>query len=245
MSLVKTNGIVIDEISTGEADKILTIFTKKYGVIKASVKGACRANNTNSACSQFLVYSDYILYKGKDMYKLNSGEIINPFYEIRNDIIKLTYASYSAELIKEIVRENISSFRILQLFLNTLFMLAKGEKSTELIIRSFELKLMTLAGYKPRVENCAKCGKHECNSFNFEESGLLCSECSLNKIGSIEISPSTIKAIRYIIHSDMKQVFSFEVADIILKELKLINGIYIKQKLEKDFKSLKVLDTLA
>lgn len=245
MSLVRTQGIVIGEVDTGESDKILTIFTKKYGKIQASVKGAKRPRSNLTACSQILVFSDFILYKGKDSYKVNTCDIIESFYKIRNDLIKLTYASYFIEIINYIVQENLPSYRVLQLFLNTLFILSETDKSPEMVARVFEMRLMSIIGYKPRIDNCAVCGANkQCNQFSLEKSGLICEDCQKEFYTGITISESTVKALRYILKSDIKKIFSFTASDDILKELKLISIIYIQDKLEKEFKSLKFLDKL-
>jgi len=245
MSIIKTQGVVVGETTIGEADKILTIFTKKHGMIKAAVKGACRPKSSMIACSQFLVFSDFILYKGKDLHSLNSCEVIEPFYNIRNDILRFTYASYAAELVKEVVHENIQSYKILQLFLNTLHAISNSDKSIEMIIRTYELRLMSLCGYKPRVDICACCGKSmDFKYFGFAFNGLICGECGKNRQGTISVSDATVSTIRYIIKSDIKRLFSFNASEIILKELKLINEIFLKEKLEKEFKSLKILETV-
>ena len=245
MNLIKTQGVVVGEVTTGEADKIITIFTQKHGIIKAAVKGACRPKSSMIASSQFLVFSDFILYKGKDMYRLSSCEVIEPFYNIRNDIIKLTYASYAAELVKEVVHENMQSYRILQLFLNTLHAISNSDKSLEMIIRTYELRLMSLCGYRPQVDICASCKKStECKYFSFADNGLICGKCGENQQGTVSVSESTVSTMRYIIKSDIKKLFSFSVSEMVLKELKLINEVFIKEKLEKEFKSLKMLEKI-
>ena len=245
MSLLRTPGIVIGEVNTGEADKILTIFTKKFGKIQAAVKGARRPKSNVIACSQFLVFSDFIFFKGRSMYSVNSCEVVEPFYNLRNDLYKLTYATYTAEVIREVIHENLPSYRVLQLFLNTLFTISELDKSPELITRAFEFRLMSLIGFKPQVDGCIHCGnKEEYNFFSFEKSGLVCAECGSRRQGMILISEGTAKALKYIINSDIKRLFSFSVPESILNELKLISGIFMKDKLEKDFQTLKFIDKL-
>ncbi|MGE5329531.1 MAG: DNA repair protein RecO [Deltaproteobacteria bacterium] len=245
MNLIKTQGIVVGEKAAGEADKILTIFTQKHGMIKAAVKGAYRPKSSMIASSQFLVFSDFILYKGKDLYRLSSCEVIEPFYNIRNDIIKLTYASYAVELIKEVIHENMQSYRALQLFLNTLHAISNSGKSLEMIIRAYELRLMCLCGYKPQIDICASCGKNSDKKyFSFSHNGLICEECGQNKKDVVSVSEPTVSTIKYIIKAEVKKLFSFSVSQMVLKELKLINEIFIKEKLEKEFKSLKLLEKI-
>ncbi len=246
MSLIRTQGIVIGEVNTGEADKILTVFTKKYGKIQASVKEARKPRSNLIACSQFLVFSDFIFFKGKsEIYKVNSCDIIEPFYNIRNSISKLTYASYAAEVIREVIHENMQSYRVLQLFLNTLFALSETDKSPELICRAFEFRLMAMIGYKPQVDSCASCaGEDQCCFFSFEKNGLVCSECGAERLSSIAVTEGTVRALKYIIKSNLKKLFSFSVPEPVLKELRLISEIYLKDKLDKEFRTLKFLEKI-
>jgi DNA repair protein RecO (recombination protein O) len=239
MSIVRVQGIVIGEVNIGEADKILTILTKKYGKIQALSKGARRLKSALIACSQPLVYSDFIFYKGKDIYKLSSGEVIESFYDIRSDLERFAYASYITDIIKEITRENISSYKVIQLFLNTLYMLTKTNHQYELITRAFEFRVMSLIGYKPQVDCCSLCAKNErLTGFCFSSNGLVCQECFENKGDTISILEGTANALKYIIKCDLKQLFSFSASEAVLKELKMISKIYLKDKLDKELKPL-------
>jgi len=159
MGYIKTKGIVLKEINVGEADKILTIFSKSKGKISGSAKGARRPKSRLIAGTQLFCYSEFVLFKGKDMYSVNSCDVIEPFYEIREDLVKLTYAAHINEIVMDNVQEEQPSGKVLQLFLNSLYMLAKTDKSPDLIARVFEIKLMSILGYTPSVMGCLKCGR--------------------------------------------------------------------------------------
>ena len=64
MNLIKVKGIVIKEISFKENDKIITLLTDNLGKISCIARGAKKTNSTLLACSQFLVYSEFVLFKG-------------------------------------------------------------------------------------------------------------------------------------------------------------------------------------
>jgi DNA repair protein RecO (recombination protein O) len=159
MGFLKTRGIVIKEVSTGEADKIITIFTRNQGRISSLVKGGKRPKSKLAAGSQILSYGEFVLYSGKDMYSVNSCDVIEPFYEIRNDMVKLTYAAHFMDIILELIQENQPSPRLLKLLLNTLHMLAKTQKQPELISCIFEMRAISIAGYAPHVNNCMDAAK--------------------------------------------------------------------------------------
>lgn len=245
MSYLKTKGIVIKEVNTGEADKIITVFSKSKGRISVLAKGARRPRSKNSAGAQFLSYCDYVLFSGRDMYSMNSSEVLEPFYEIRNDMVRLTYAAHFMDIVNDIIQENQPASRMLQLLLNSLHMLSKTDKQPELISRIFELRSLAIMGYAPYVKNCVICGSDllEGFSFSFKQCGFICSKEGCNETDrySMNITPGAAKAIQYIIHAKMDSIFSFRLSQNVLDELGRISRRYLKERLERDYTKLDFL----
>ena len=248
MGFIKTRGIVVKEVSTGEADKILTIFTRNQGRISALSKGGKRPKSQLSAGSQILCYGEYMLYSGKEMYSVNSCEVIEPFYEIRNDMVKLTYAAHFMDIVLELIQENQPSARLLKLLLNTLHMLAKTQKSPELISVIFELRAVSIAGYAPHVNSCMSCGEAPDNSycFSFSKCGFLCDreKCSGEDRLSILLSPGASRAIQHIVYAPMEELFGFGLSEVVLEELGRITRKYLRERLERDFTKLDFLKSI-
>ncbi|HHW49521.1 MAG TPA: DNA repair protein RecO [Clostridiaceae bacterium] len=248
MSFLKTKGIIIKEVNIGEADKIVTIFTKSNGKISASARGARRPRSKLVAGTQFLCYSDFVLFKGREMYSINSCEVIEPFYEIRNDIVRLTYSAHIVDIINDIVQENQPASRTLQLFLNTLHMLTKTNRNPELVTRIFELRLLSILGYAPFVKGCISCGKTDTANlmFSFKKCGFICDEagCREKDNSAVRILPGTAKAMYHIVHSRMEELFSFDVSQEVLGELGTIMRRYLRERLERDYTKLDFLKSL-
>lgn len=248
MGLLKTRGIVIKEVSTGEADKIITIFTGSQGRISALSKGGKRPKSKLAAGSQILSYGEYVLYSGKDMYSVNSCEVIEPFYEIRNDMIRLTYAAHILDIVLELVQENQPSPRLLKLLLNTLHMLTKTQKQPELISCIFELRAISIAGYAPHANSCMNCGKapEKNYSFSFIKCGFLCDRerCSGEDRTSILLSSGASRAIQHIIYAPMEELFGFGLSPDVLDELSRITRRYLRERLERDFTKLDFLKNI-
>lgn len=246
MSYIKTRGIIIKEVNTGEADKIVRIFSKSLGRISGSAKGARRTKSRFVASTQLLCYSDFVLFKGKEIYSINSADIIEPFYEIRNDIVKLTYTAHILDLINDVVQENQPATRVLQLFLNTLHMLSKTDKSPELITRIFELRFLTILGYSPYVVDCMECGSENLGEmlFSFKKCGFLCHACGMQDKLAMRISVGTAKAIQHVVRKKNNELFNFSLSQQVLDELRIIMRRYIKDRLEKEYNKLDFLNEL-
>ena len=189
------------------------------------------------AATQFLCFGEYLLYKSGNSYSINSCETIEVFYDIRTDLDKLKYASYITKIINDVTTENQNTYKVLQLYLNTLYMISETNKNLSLINSTFILRLLSIIGFRPVIDECKNCKtKEELNYFSFRDSGLKCKVCGKQDKGAIEINATTKDAIRYIILAEPKKIFAFEVPEDTIKELEIISKIYLREKLEKEYK---------
>ena len=220
MKLVKTKGIVISEHNVGDFDKMLTILTPNLGKIECIAKGSRKPKSLLLAGSQFLCFSEYILYKGSDNYSMNTCEIIELFYNIRMDLDKLETATYITKIINDVTTENQNNYKILQLYLNTLYVISETDKHLEFIKSIFRLRLMSIIGFRPQINECIVCKeKEKLNFFSIRDSGFKCQACAKQDSSSIEISETSKDAIRYIILAEAKKIYSFTVPKETEKEL--------------------------
>lgn len=237
MGTIKMSGIIISESNLGDYDKMLTMLTPGLGKISCVAKGARRQRSALLAGTQFLCFGEYLMYKGANTYNINSSEPIEVFYNIRTDLDKLNYAVYITKIIKEVTEENENCYKILQLFLNTLYTISETDKNPELVTSIFKLKLLCLLGYTPRITECTNCKQKEnLQYFSLKDNGFKCEACSRQDKSCLAMSESTVNAIKYIILAPPKKLYSFSLKDESLNELKLITKLYFDEKLEKEYK---------
>lgn len=237
MGTVKMSGIIISENNLGDYDKMLTMLTPGLGKISCVAKGARRPKSALLAGTQFLCFGEYIMYKGANTYNINSCETIEVFYNIRTDLDKLNYAVEITKIIRDVTEENQNSYKILQLFLNTLYVLSETEKNPELIISIFKLKLLCFLGFTPRITECTNCKQIEkLHFFSLKDNGFKCESCAKQDKSCLQMSESTATAIKYIVMVPAKKLYSFNLKDESLNELKLISKLYFNEKLEKEYK---------
>ena len=237
MKQVKVSGIVISENNMGDFDKMLTILTPNLGKIGCSAKGARRPKSLLLSGTQFLCFGEYMLFKGSDTYTINSCETIEMFYNIREDLDKLMYASHITKIISDVTTENQNSFQTLKLFLNTLYAISELEKNLDFITSIFKLRLLKILGFSPNIKECVSCKeKEKIKYFSIKDNGFKCASCGKLDTSAIEINETTVNAIKYIFVADSKKIFSFSISDASLQELKIIANIYLNEKLEKEYK---------
>lgn len=230
-------GIIIAENNMGDFDKMLTMLTPGVGKISCVAKGARRPNSALLAGTQFLCFGEYVMYRGKEHYTINSCESIEVFYNLRTDLDKLNVAVNITKIIQDVTNENENSYKILQLYLNTLYMLSETDKDMDFITAVFKLKLLCYLGFRPKIESCVSCREKEnLEYFSIKDNGIKCIACARQDKGAIKISESTYLALKYIITAPSKKLFSFSLKDESLQELKLISKVYFNEKLEKEYK---------
>lgn len=177
------------------------------------------------------------MYKGQEHYTINSYDTIEMFYNIRTDLEKIKYATLITKIIQDVTNENENSYKILQLFLNTLYMISETDKNLELVLSIFKIKLLCFLGFKPQIDMCTECGtKENLEYFSIKDNGCKCVECHGLDKGAIKMRESTLSALRYITLAPAKKLFSFDLKNESLKELELISKIYLNEKLEKEYK---------
>lgn len=236
MGIIKTKGIILSESNMNDFDKMLTILTPN-GKIGCAAKGARRPKSLLMAGTQFLCFGEYMMYQGTSSYHINSCDTIELFYPIRTDLDKLKYAAHITKIINDVTDENQNTYRILQLFLNTLYMISETDKDLDFILSVFKLRLLCLLGFTPQIKACTNCKTGEnITHFSIRDNGFKCEACSKVDKGAIRLSDSTKTAIQYIVLADPKKIFSFQISEENLQELNLVSNLYFNEKLEKEYK---------
>lgn len=233
MNLIKVKGIVIKEVQYKDNDKIITILTDTLGKVSCIAKGAKKTNSPILANAQYLVYNEFVLYKRNNFYYINSATVVDTFYNLRVDLDKLEIVFDFTRLLQKVTDENQDTENILKLFLNTLYILNKLDKNKDLVIATFRIKLFCILGFIPSIVKCSSCGQafKELNSkdsvyYDYVSNVFCCNECvkDKDKRRYIKINKVTLIAIEYIMKSNIKRVFSFELKSI--NELKLFSEVY-------------------
>lgn len=237
MGTIKTKGIVLAEHNMGDYDKMITLLTPGLGKISCAAKGARRHKSSLLAGTQYLCFGEYVLYKGANTYNINSCSTIEVFYNVRIDLDKLNYVAEITRLIQDTTTENQNSYNILQLLLNTVYVISETDKNLDLVMSIFKLRLISILGFKPHIEKCVNCGeKEKIKYFSLRDNGLKCQTCGKQDKSAITMSQSTTNAIKYTITAPPKKLYSFNIKDESLEEFKLITKLYFNEKLEKEYK---------
>lgn len=180
--LVNSEAIVFRQIKTSGGKRMILLFTKKYGKLSAGTNITERGRTKAALALNPFVYGNYELFKNRDYYNLNSGEVKKSFYSMGEDLDKYMCASFILELTDKLLPEEVPQPRLFNLLLDFLEAMDKRKSSFETLVLAYEVKALQLLGTFPVIENCSCCGKTgELKCFSVKDGGMLCTECMAEK----------------------------------------------------------------
>lgn len=234
-----TDALVIREMIVGESDRLVTLLTRNYGVIKAYAAGAKSIKSKKAAATGLLSYSSFTLSEKKGTYRITEASINRVFFTAGTDIVKLSLSQYFCELALVMEPAADSSEEFLRIILNSLHFLSEGTKGPELIKAITELRIATISGYMPDLIACAHCGAFEEDIMNFSltDGNIICKKC-YNGVGAFKIDRTLLSAMRHIVYSKFKDIYNFEIPEKSAKMLSDLTGRYIKVQTDHKFKTL-------
>lgn len=208
-----------------------------FGKISCVAKGARKPKSALLAGTQIFCFGEYLVFKGSQTYHINSVEPIEVFYNLRIDLDKLKYAVHINKIVQDVTHENQNCYKILQLLLNTLYVISETDKNLDMVLGVFKLRLLCILGFTPQIMECVNCKEKESiTSFSIKDNGIKCKACTRQDTSTIEINESTLNAIKYTVTAPSKKLYAFDLKDKSLEEFKLVTKLYFDEKLEKEYK---------
>ena len=243
METVTATGMVISSMPISEYDKRLVLLTKEFGKITAFARGARRVNSALLAASQPMVMGQFTLYQGREAYNLNSVKMTKYFGDELKDFDKISLAAYFMEVAEYFGHENEGAGQMLNLLYVSMKALSNKKIPDMLIRYVYELKMLVINGEYPEVFSCVKCGsKENINTFDTYHHGVLCDECVKTAKMPYIIKNSALYAMQYIVSAPIDRLYTFNVSDEVLKQLKDVIGTYFKSRVDRNFKSLRFIE---
>lgn len=251
MGIYKAEAIVLRSLVYGEADRILDLFTKERGKVAAIARGVRKPNSRLRGAVQLFSHTRLVLYTGKSLDTVTQGEAEEDFSHIQNDLQRLATASYCAELVGRLTLQNQPMVRLFQLLLDAFG--ALRESDPELVARIFEVQLLAVLGYRPRLDSCES--HREWQSavsdgetgpiwFSIERGGVLCPVCAAQTSGVRAISPATAGALAYFLRAPLDRAVRVKLGRACSEELASLLCSFLSYHIEVRPRSREFLDKL-
>ena len=198
--LYRDEGIVLRTIKLGEADRIVTFLTRGHGKVRAVAKGVRKTSSRFGARLEPTSRVALQCYQGRELDVVTQVETLEANRALREEYVLLTHAVPMLEAVDQIAQErepNPALYRMLSRALHTL-----AELRNPLVTPAFFWKLLSLEGFHPMLDGCARCGNApetgdddtELVAFDLDEGGTLCRACARG--GGRPVSPAALELLR-------------------------------------------------
>ena len=230
--IYKDEGIVLRTIKLGEADRIVTIFTRYNGKVRAVAKGVRKTKSRFGGRLEPFTRVELLIYRGRDLDTITGADIIDPFKKARGSYENLAAASALAEMVEKVTPDRERAHGVYALLLAGLAALAREGAGT--VVPAFCVKLLSISGYHPQLQSCAGCGGIHLSGFSPALGGAVCEDCWQEDPDALRISPEGLDLLGRLLASD----FGVGAGPVEVAELNLALKRYAEYHLERPLKSL-------
>ncbi len=193
MPLYNVEAINLRTRNFGEADKIVTLFTREKGKVQAVAKGARRPTSKFGGRLEVFSHNNVMLATARTLDIISQCETIDSFYRIREDGGKLNIGFYMVKLIDIMTEDRQVNVELFELLLSGLKALENG-LNRELLPRIFEVKLCETEGFLPSDAMLDR--KHRALPSVVERlKGGLTSEISGMTAGDLKVSAKVMREL--------------------------------------------------
>ncbi len=241
MRTFSSEGIILKRVDFGEADRLITIFTKNKGKITSLAKGIRRIKSRRSGNVDLLNKAKLFFAESRSLPILTEAESIETYKDLKKDLKKVGHAYYLTELVDQFFHDQQESYRTYELLSEALGLLDKLPlDKVENIVHAFEVKILSFAGFRPQLFSCVKCRgplEPDGNMISPEVGGLIDNSCANNSLFTKPISQEAIKVIRFAQEKHLAEVAKLNIPDKLARDLKEVMKFYLEFVLEKQLSS--------
>ena len=233
----RVEAIVLRHSNFGEADRLLVLYTRQKGKMRAVAKGARKMHSRKAGHVEPFMQVSLQLATAHGPFIVTDAEMIEAFQPVREDLIRTGYAAYVVELVDRFSYEeegdNPVIFRLLTDTLNRV----ATTPDPWLAVRFYEVRLLDSLGFRPQLFNCSNCQeeiKPEDQYFSPSQGGVLCPRCGAGLPGAWRVSEEALKYFRHLQRSDYSLAVRARPVPEIQKEMEALIQAYITYLLERE-----------
>ena len=239
--LFRDDAVVLRVQKIGESDRVITLFTRRHGRLRAVAKGVRRTSSRFGARLEPFGHVDLQIAHGRSLHTVSQVEGIDLFGKrFIDDYPRYTAASAVVETAERLTPvEEEPALRLFLLTLGALRALAVAERAATLVLDAYLLRAMGLAGWAPALTACAVCGtsgRHR--AFSVPAGGAVCPDC--RPPGAAHPSPATIELMAALAGGDWGTADAAEPP--IRRECSGLVAAHLQWHLERGLRSLPLVD---
>jgi DNA repair protein RecO (recombination protein O) len=242
----RCEALTLKKSPLGEADLVVTLFTKDRGKLRAVAKGARRTSSRLMGHLEPLTQVRLSMVQGRNLDYVTQAQVIESFANLKQDLGAITKGIYLAELVDGFGSEASSNQPLYQMAVEVLESIGQAPES-EWPLRYFEVHLLRLSGLMPELYRCVECqvslspGNHR---FSPTLGGTLCPICQPLGVQVRPLSLRLLKVLRLLHRSPLPSVMGLKADPTLAYELKSVLGGTVRYWLDKEIRSNSFLEQL-
>ncbi len=197
--LYRTHAVVLKRMDLGEADRIVTFFSRDQGKLRAVAKGVRRVTSRSAGHLEPFTLTDVLFAVGRELDVVSQADTIEAFRHLREDLDLTTHAYYLAEVVDLLTEDRMENRAVFDILVEG-FRQLTGAADTRLVLVAFHLSLLEALGYRPELRKCVACPQQiepVQNQFSALQGGVMCPACAPREPSARPISVAALKLLRY------------------------------------------------
>lgn len=198
--LYRTPAVILKRTDLGEADRIVTFFSRDVGKIRAVAKGVRRTTSRSAGHLEPFTLSDVMFAVGRELDVISQADTLEAFREIREDLELTTHAYYLAEVVDLLTEDRLENRDVFDTLVEGLRSL-RATHDPRMVLIVFHLRLLEALGYRPELRECVSCRatiEPNRNHFSALLGGVLCPACGPREPTARDIGTSALKLLRFV-----------------------------------------------
>jgi DNA repair protein RecO (recombination protein O) len=242
MALYRDQGVVLRTIKLGEADRIVTFLTRGHGKVRAVAKGIRRPGSRFGARLEPMSNVLLQLYRGRELDIVTQVETIDANRSLREHYGCITHATSMLEAVDQVALEREPNPALYRMLSNALLTLAA--EPSPIVSTAFFWKLLSLEGFHPMLDACARCGTsaeegRDFAAFDLDDGGVLCVECA--HLGGRRVRADSLAVVEAIVSGGLRGVLDAPPGDDVLRDVERLAVAAIEHHSERRLRSAALL----
>lgn len=223
----------------GEADRLLSLFTREMGKVRAIAKGARKMRSRKAGHLEPFTRVNLLLARGRELLIVTQAETVEAYLPLREDLLRIGYAAYVVELLDRFTYEEGENRSLYRLLIDTLARL-NAESEPALAARYYEIRLLDLLGYRPQLFSCVNCESGILpvdQHFSASLGGVLCPNCGPLVRDAVPVSMPALKYLRHFQRSSFEEAARARLTAELNRQMEAITQHYLTYLLERGLNS--------
>ncbi len=240
----RTPAVILRRRDYSDADRILTVYTPHLGKLALIAKGIRKTTSRKAGHLELFTHASLQVAKARTWDIITEVVTIESFRRLRQDLDRISQASYVCELVDSFAEEGDENQPLWELLLLALRELDRGEVDGWVLLRWFELHLLSLMGFQPELFHCLNCGDElqpVINYLSLHAGGVYCPRCGEASKDTEPLEANTLKVLRHLQRSPWGKVRQLQLRVETMGAVENVLNRYLLITLERRLKSVDFL----